>query len=271
MSEFGAVVLGVFGATALLIPRFLRLLSEGGLHGTNYRGERVPVAAGVLPCLCLALGAALLSTWGRPRGYAFAFGVLAAALVGLLDDAAGNRRATGFAGHLRRLLRGELSTGALKALAVGGVAFVLAATTRRGVAWWIADAALIALTANIINLLDVRPGRAVKATGVLLLVAFPAVAAVWDLLELWTLAAVVLVAYAPFDLRARAMLGDAGANAFGLAAGWLLVQGAGPLLRGGLLVLLILLHAYSEQASLSRAIERIGWLDRFDRWGRPPD
>src|SRR5690606_8286611 len=103
----------------------------------------------------------------------------------------------------------------------------------------ILDGLTVSLAANTANLLDVRPGRALK--GVLLLLAAAAVPgwrAPWA--DLWLVLLAGAVAYAPFDLRAAAMLGDSGANAFGFAAGWLCVLAFGPV---GRLVLLAILAA----------------------------
>ena len=93
------------------------------------------------------------------------------------------------------LTSGRPTTGTLKALAIPLWAL---ARTRSPSA-----AVLISLSANALNQLDTRPGRALKAFLLgSLVVGRPSRRA---------LAIAVLIA--PYDLREMAMLGDAGANA----------------------------------------------------------
>ena len=71
--------------------------------------------------------------------------------------------ASGFRGHLRALAHGRLTSGMIKLLGGAAVALVLAAAP--GFVTWqrlFADAVLIALAANLANLLDRAPGRVIK-------------------------------------------------------------------------------------------------------------
>lgn len=93
-------------------------------------------------------------------------------VLGFVDDTWGTKRIKGLRGHLRAVLREHtLTTGFLKA--TGGATLALFLGWRLSpdipiVA--LLNAALIALSANAINLLDLRPGR---AGGVFLVLAFP--------------------------------------------------------------------------------------------------
>ena len=84
-------------------------------------------------------------------------------------------------------------------------------------------ALVVTLATNLFNLLDLRPGRAVKA---FVLLGAGLVVGEWSLdlvgaLGLWI--APILVAGA-YDLRERAMLGDSGSNVVGAVAGaWLVL------------------------------------------------
>ncbi len=94
------------------------------------------------------------------------------------------------------------TTGVLKAV---GIPVLALAATRS-----VSGAALVSLSANGLNLLDTRPGRALKT--------FLAGAA---LLRGPTRAYVaVAVMLAPYDLREMTMLGDAGSNALGAVLGY---------------------------------------------------
>jgi Glycosyl transferase family 2 len=115
-------------------------------------------------------------------------------------------------------------------------------------------ALVVGLSANALNQLDTRPGRALKAyLAAALVVGSPLR---------------VAVLFAPYDLREMAMLGDSGANALGALLGLNSVEritGRGRwLLIGGLLGL----TALGERASLGQLIERSPVLRRIDEWGR---
>ena len=200
-----------------------------------------------------------------------AAGIFGAALIGLLDDAAGNRSATGLRGHWRQFAAGRLSTGALKALFTPLLSLLLAYDATKPAVWVLLDGAIIAMSANMLNLLDVRPGRAIKAGMILLLLVLPALSSDPQMAALWGMIALAMVTYAPVDLQAKAMLGDSGANAFGLAAGWLTVQQWGLGGKIALLAVLVGLHLLSERTSLSNIIDRSRLLRAVDRWGRQED
>ena len=77
---------------------------------------------------------------------------------------------------------------------------------------------VIVLCTNVFNLLDLRPGRAIK---VFVVLGAALTAASGEVRALWALglfAAPALVAGA-YDLRERAMLGDTGANLLGAVGG----------------------------------------------------
>jgi UDP-N-acetylmuramyl pentapeptide phosphotransferase/UDP-N-acetylglucosamine-1-phosphate transferase len=122
----------------------------------------------------------------------------------------------------------------------------------------------LALAANAVNLLDLRPGRALKAFSASCLVLVP---------EVGQLGAAALFgagcALLPEDLGERAMLGDAGSNALGFALGfWTLELPLGVTLA--VLALLAGLHVYAERGSLSALIDAVGPLRYLDRLGRRP-
>jgi UDP-GlcNAc:undecaprenyl-phosphate/decaprenyl-phosphate GlcNAc-1-phosphate transferase len=128
-------------------------------------------------------------------------------------------------------------------------------------------ALVVTLTTNLFNLLDLRPGRAVKA---FLLLGAGLIAGEWSLdlvgsLGLWI--APILVAGA-YDLRERAMLGDSGSNVVGAVAGaWLALA----LDTTGLAVaaaVLLAVTAYGEFRSINALVERAPGLRHLDSLGR---
>ncbi|HXZ75787.1 MAG TPA: hypothetical protein VEH31_33640, partial [Streptosporangiaceae bacterium] len=129
---------------------------------TNHRGEAVTLLEGP----AVALGAALALAFAPglpPRGRAalVAAGAGAAAFGGY-DDLAGSGGRRGFRGHLGALARGEVTTGAVKIAGIGATGVAAAALAGGGPADVVINAGLIAGGANLLNLFDLRPGRAIK-------------------------------------------------------------------------------------------------------------
>jgi len=212
-----------YGLAALLLPPLCKLITRAGFVRPNYRGNAVPQGVGVIffiVPLCLSLGAFALFPSLLPGPQLTAFLVLIGAMgfLGLLDDVFGSRRVSGLKGHFTALLRGQLTTGALKALGGLAAAFFVSLLTAPANEVLL-NTLVIALAANAVNLLDLRPGRAGK---LYLLGALPLFAAGWSQPALiFPLAMVTgtVLAYLPRDLRARVMMGDAGANVLGAKIG----------------------------------------------------
>jgi hypothetical protein len=127
------------------------------------------------------------------------------------------------------------------------------------------NGAIVAGSANLMNLFDLRPGRAIKVgviTGAPLALARPSSAVVAAPLG----AAAALL---PEDLAERAMLGDTGSNALGALLGLAATRlGRGPRLAvlGGLAAL----NAASEFVSFTKVIAGNPVLNRIDMLGRRP-
>jgi UDP-GlcNAc:undecaprenyl-phosphate GlcNAc-1-phosphate transferase len=255
------------------------LFALPALARQNYRGRVLPTGAGIVLPL-----AALLVEGGRAVAGAAGVGdevgiapvralvllaTLGFALLGLIDDLAGGAD-KGFRGHLRALGEGRLTTGALKLVGGGVLALVVVApVVGRSPGRLIADACLVALCANLANLLDRAPGRAVKASVVALVVA---ALAVGRPAALSASAVVVGAALGLFldDLHERLMLGDAGANVLGAVLGLGVVAACGPAARDVVLVSVAALNVAGELVSFSRVIESVPPLRALDRAGRRP-
>jgi len=237
---------------------------------TNHRGGTVTLLEG--PAVTIGGIAGALATGASQRDrLAAALAAAGAAAFGGYDDLAGDRRSTGFRGHLGALSHGELTTGAVKLAGIGatGLAAALVAdggTGRLRMADRLINAALVAGSANLVNLFDLRPGRAIKATALAggLLAAASGGA---DAISAPVAAATALL---PEDLGERAMLGDAGANALGALLGMAAATTLGRRDRLAALSVIVGLTAASEFVSFSRVIERTGPLRWLDMLGRRP-
>src|ERR1019366_5930515 len=168
---------------AIPAPALLRALSEGAHRRPNYSDRLLPFPFGVL-----ILAAALLA-------------LIPLMLVQQLTSTAPQR---GWRGHGAALLRGELSTGALKAAGSLGLALLAMSYLGLSNGRWLLAAGVLVLATNVFNLLDLRPGRSMKA---LVLLGVGLTAGSGEMRPLWTLglfAAPALVA-GFYDLRERAM------------------------------------------------------------------
>lgn len=199
---------------------------------TNYRGRSVPAIGGIalvvgaliglLPWLALAV-ATNRTLFEIVRGGRLWIPIVAGTLIMMLgaagawDDLRGDERPRGFAGHIGAARGGALTGGAIKVivgLIAGLIAGYVLAGPDNGV---LTTALLIALSANLLNLLDRAPGRAAKIGAVSLLVVIPFAPPGLLVAMAPVLGAVLSVL--PSDLRERSMLGDTGANALGAVAG----------------------------------------------------
>jgi UDP-N-acetylmuramyl pentapeptide phosphotransferase/UDP-N-acetylglucosamine-1-phosphate transferase len=236
----------------------------------NYARRPVTLLGGP----ALAAAATATAVLGAPAGARAAAAVVGtvSGLVGGYDDLAGARPEQagdkGLAGHLAALRAGRVSAGAVKVAGIGAAAAAAALLTRsrgRGLVDGVLTTGLVAGTANLVNLLDLRPGRAGKV-GVLAAAATlggPAGGLVAGPLG-------ATLATLPEDLGERVMLGDCGANALGALLGLRLAAVPGRAPRAGLLAAVVALTLASEKVSFTRVIEATPGLRELDRLGRRP-
>ncbi|MFI6578657.1 hypothetical protein ACIBFB_22965 [Nocardiopsis sp. NPDC050513] len=237
--------------------------SPGAWRRTNFRGRPVTLQEG--PALASGVCAASLLTPGLTPGVraACALAAAGAAVFGAYDDLSGSPAARGLRGHLGALAHGRVTTGLVKMVGIGATGVAAAALLRRSAADTLLDGALIAASANLVNLFDLRPGRAAKLA---LLTAAPALASPAAPLVGPVVGA--SAALLPDDLAERSMLGDAGANALGAALGVAAAARAPRPVRLALLGGAVALTLASERMSFSRVIDSVPALRRLDRWGR---
>ncbi|MEU3712291.1 hypothetical protein [Streptomyces catenulae] len=213
-----AVLAGAAVATRAMYAA-LRRRPPGGAarwRRTNHAGRPVTLHAG--PATALGAACAVAAAPGTPRARtAAALTVLAAGACGAYDDlrGAGDPR-RGFRAHLTALAHGEVTSGAVKLFGIGGAGLAAGAVLRRRPVDALLAGVVVAGSAHLVNLLDLRPGRAVGAVLVLgapgLVGGGPAGCAAAAPVG----AAVAVLAD---DAAARTMLGDTGAHALGAALG----------------------------------------------------
>ena len=274
---------------------------------TNFHGATVSLRGGVAMAGASVASAAVASALSdQPR--AALGGVVASlggGLAGYIDDVDqgahdGGKVAKGLKGHLGALAHGQVTTGVIKIAGIGASALAASAlvgSKATSVGGKVADLALntvlIAGTANLANLLDLRPGRALKAT---VLVATPlsyfscaaaktpasgasgapsakpvspaSPASAQRLLASGLNAAAITALVE--DLQETTMLGDTGANAAGALLGTSLAANDSWKLRLGTTLGVVGLILASEKVSFSKVIAAnpaLNWLDQL--WRRP--
>lgn len=265
---------------------------------TNYAGRTIYYGLGFIWLLWAAL-VALAGSWQLGLATALVFGF------GLLDDLFGASSSKGFKGHLTALGRGTITTGLIKLIGISAVSFWYAlqeGVTRiqgggelaqswydpRRLAIACLAGAAIALTSNFFNLVDLRPGRAAK-----IYLFFATITAVVVVLATWfmgfnaselglstlqeslgyvghpylvTIIPIVLILIP--DLREKAMLGDAGANAAGFVLGAFIVLWLGWVGIALYTLIMLALNLASEKVSFSHVIENNPLLKKLDNIGR---
>ncbi|OAH12409.1 hypothetical protein [Streptomyces jeddahensis] len=222
-----AAAFGLAAGVTRVVYGELRRRSPGGAsrwERPNYAGRTVHLAAGP----AVAAGAAVGALPARTRGAA-ALAVLAAGACGAYDDVAGAgdpRR--GFRAHLSALRDGEVTSGAVKLFGISAAGLAAGALLKERPVDRLLAGVVIAGTAHLVNLVDVRPGRAAAAVLALgapgLLRKGPA-----GMLSAASMGAATAVL--PDDVAERTMVGDTGAHALGAALGAAIVAGNG---RAGL-------------------------------------
>ncbi len=282
------LVLAAVGAA--LVPLASRLLRQlpGGTgprwQRTNFRGAPVSLQGGP----ALALAATTTAAVGAARAPVAAAALVAglgAGGLGLYDDLVGQRpdqQAKGLHGHLAALRRGQVTSGTVKLVGLAGVGLAAAglleacrpaAGRRRSRAATAArvllGAGVVAGSANLVNLLDLRPGRALKVG--LLAGAGLASGTAGSAGDLVSGPVGACLGALPSDLAERTMLGDSGANALGALLGLALAARSGTRGRAAALAVISLLTVASERVSFTRVIARTPVLRELDRLGRRPE
>jgi len=255
-----------------------RALADGRVSAvaptaTNFRGRAVSLSGGPA-AVAGVLAGTVAATAAAPRtagtGVAAVVVTAGGGGAGWYDDtrAARQRHAKGLRGHLTALAGGTVTTGAVKLGVLGVGGYAAGRVLGGGRTDALLRGALIAGTANLVNLLDLRPGRAAKAT-----IAAGSVLVLLGGDGSGVAGAAVGAAAAGLrsDLAEVTMLGDTGANALGAALGVSLAASRAPVLRLGALAAVTALTLASERVSFSAVIDRSPRLHRIDAWGRRAD
>lgn len=287
--KFTAILVGTSCAviTHKIAREFIASASSAQWDRTSFSGKTVSLKGGLINAA--ALSAATFSQFPHPASFAASVATLSGAIAGYIDDHledAFPAKGKGFRGHLGALRKGKLSSGMMKIILVGAGSLassgliatneVLRKQTQQKKSNKIAknlkftarvvdSTLIIAGTANLFNLLDLRPGRALKIGT---FAALPFLFAEKSISGMSSGLIAANLMSLPEDLAGTEMLGDLGANALGAAIGTMISLNNSHLVRATGLVSVIALNIASEKISFSKVIAENKVLNYLDLLGR---
>ncbi|SHJ66425.1 hypothetical protein SAMN02745227_00377 [Anaerobranca californiensis DSM 14826] len=239
----------------------LNLAKDGGLVVTNYRGEQIPVALGII-IITGILGISLfLHLFNVYLDYKMLFIIFGVFTIGFFDDVLGKGDSKGFKGHFKAFFKGKLTTGFIKAIGVP-VLLLFYFTIDNYI--FLIDLVFISLLVNVFNFFDLRPGRCQKVffiTNLLILPFSKGITPLYIGILSVTLFTLIL------DLREKGMLGDAGANLLGVITGFQVLSLQFPY-RAIVYFLVLILTLVGEKYSFTKIIEKNRLLNYLDKLGR---
>ena len=276
---FTAIFCFTILASYLMTPYFIELFVREGCLTRNFKDKQVPQGIGIVftlyslpiytlyffinnnyPTNLIEIGSMLIMI-----SVLYTVGLL-----GFIDDVLGSRDVLGLIGHTHALLKGRLTTGIIKAVGVITVSLIGSIFLSYGLWTIILNTLVTALFANLLNMFDLRPGRAIKFY-LLLVIVFVINIILTRRYYLFILIMPIVgsvIGYFPFDIKGHCMMGDAGANLLGASLGILSIIQYGNSVKLTMFIALILIHIFAEKYSLSDLIKYSKLLNFIDELGR---
>lgn len=271
----GAFIAGMLVELTLLFF-FMRMMYDAGAVGENYRREEVPVGVGIsFPSTLVLIFTAYAimaryDLWGAvftQDYWAYLFGITAVAMMGFLDDILGSRDNPGLWHNLVPLAHGRLTTGGLKITGGFVVCFLVAFLTSGSWLDCVINTFIMFFLGSLMNWLDLQPGRALKGfvlfLAAIILIALGSV----DYILIAPLAGAVFC-YLLYDMRARALMGDAGANVLGFSLGFWAVFSLSLSARVAFLLFLAVVQFSTERFAIRVADEERSLFSRINENNR---
>lgn len=239
---------------------------------TNYRDRKITALGGLyflIPFL-IVLGAVQIENNVNYKVQfvtpALVIVALGFAFLGLIDDLIGDKTSQGFKGHIKALLKGKLTTGGLKLIGGPAICFIalMPYVERTGYEVLILGVISISLTANLVNLLDLAPGRSLKVSSIAMLVAV-----ILETQYSWQFGILGIFLVLLFvDLKEMMMLGDIGSNMIGAIVGLSIANNLTLNQLYAFVIILFALNLLSEFVSFSKIINSFLPLRFLDTLGQ---
>lgn len=264
-----AVIPVTFFITIVILPYISLMLTNSGAVRQNYMGKKIPVGMGIVFIPAVITGVIVLvylEQIDKKLALLNLLGITVIGFAGIVDDLLGNRDTLGFKGHIKSLFKGTLTTGGFKALMGGLVASVISLFISDAVIQWILNALIISLFTNMLNLMDLRPGRAIKFFFLVWGISvIGGIKGNYSYL-LFPLAG-SLIAYMPVDFKGKGMMGDVGSNVLGISMGIYFSLSTGVTAKICIVGALVLMHLIGEKYSFTNIIDKNRILSFVDSLG----
>lgn len=249
----------------------IKLLKNAHCTSKNYRGFDVILGVGIafVPIIISCLAFAMLVFSSEHLNYTpYLFTVCVIAFAGLLDDLTGNKQIKGLKNHIKSFIKGELTTGFIKAF----IGFVASIIISFGISKNFFDFMLntfnIALFTNALNLMDLRPGRCIKFflfSGFVIIAV--SLSNIFEMLPL-IIMMIASIIYIRYDLKEICLLGDTGSNILGITLGYFSALNFNTINKIILFCALFMINASAEKISISKLISNNKVLSYLDNIGR---
>ncbi len=253
----------------IIIPYTKQKLEGYGILRRNYLGKVIVNGMGIgfLPPTLIGSTVLMLTVTTEKGPLLFVvLGITVMSFAGILDDILCDGSIKGLKGHLGHLLRGRLTTGSFKAIMAGVVALIISMELSTDFFERSLNSLLFMLFTNFFNLLDLRPGRAIKV----FFLAWSMPFCISSFNEYWAMLCPLaggIVAYLPYEMKREGMMGDAGANGIGAGIGLYYCYGLNPLAKTMAVIILAVLHIISEMYSFTEFIRNNKVLRYIDDLG----
>lgn len=243
---------------------------------TNYENKRIVQSFGVNAVLHYILFLVIaflferwtmLSIFDHIQPLTFVWMMLVLSIIGWVDDRYGTKKIKGFKGHFQALFsKGKVTTGMMKAVLGLSLAMGVSYHYSPNVWLWFINTFVFVLSVHIINLMDARPGRALKSFWLLTIVVAVLLPST-VLLSIYMPILLSTLLLFHYDRQRLAMLGDTGSIVYGGILGYFLVTTVGLEVKILYLIFFITLSLMAERISFSTYIQSTTWLAKLDRWG----
>ena len=234
---------------------------ERAVKKVNYRNKEIITAGGVVFVIILILMNVYSAFYWDDTDF-LEYTMLSAACIGfsgLLDDIYGTNAVKGLKGHFSELLRGKITTGNVKAIM--GLSIACFLSMKKNEFWpeIFIDTLIIALSTNLLNLMDLRPGRACRffLFSIALMFLYFLHEGLTNLIYYFMPLVASVLVFLFYDSRELLMMGDVGSNVLGICLGMMISWGSSFYVKIGVLSFLIGIHLVAEFYSISEILERI--------------
>lgn len=265
------IIIFAIAISKISILLLMQLMRSAECTMLNYRGRDVVFGMGAafVPIIMTSSILIIMLFKNELMIYiSYLFSVCVMAFAGLLDDLVGDKETKGLKKHLALILRGHLTTGFIKAFLGIVSSLILSYGISKNLLDFMLNIFIISLFTNALNLLDLRPGRAVKIfiilSVILVLLNMNTIESLLPLIAM-TIAASI---YMKFDLKEICMLGDTGSNILGITLGYFSSFAFDSDVKTAILIILLTINIAAEKVSITKIIAKNKLLNYLDNLGR---